>query len=235
MIFFDASNPSIPGTEYHDIIIEDPVLTGHGFTKFRLPVNGNALRMIVDNCKDASLKTYPNFDKHDINKSVKFLEDQLLDEKKIEKGTVEALVSNFRNECILVSEDPNNDFFKNRNGNGNVKAEQKKKEKESESAAQKLLKLTQDQCEELFLDQFGTPYAAVKIGEHIETLALKDSRFRNWLCRIYYTSEYNVLNSETVSNVLNILKPKQNLKVLQETLVYVLQACKRNLLRFIMI
>jgi hypothetical protein len=98
-------------------------------------------------------------------------------------------------------------FFKNGNGNGNGKAKLKQKE-ESENAAQKLLRLTQDQCEELFLDQFGAPYAAVRIGEHIETLPLKDSRFRNWLCRIYYTSENNVLNNETVSNVLNILKAK---------------------------
>src|SRR4051812_18910641 len=124
MVSFNASNPSAAGTEYHDIIIEDPVLTEHGFTKFRLPVNGNALRMIVDNSKDPSLKTYPKFDKHDINKSVKFLEDQLLDEKKTEKGTVEALISNFRNECILLSEDPNNDFFKN--GEGKTKKSKSK-------------------------------------------------------------------------------------------------------------
>ncbi len=70
------------------------------------------------------------------------------------------------------------------------------------------MKLAQDRCEDLFLDQFGAPYAAVRIGEHFETLPLKDSRFRNWLCRIYYTEENNVLNSESISNVLNVLKAK---------------------------
>ena len=52
------------------------------------------------------------------------------------------------------------------------------------------------------------PYSAVKIGEHIETLPLKSSRFRNWLYRIYYTSEKKVLNSEAASNVINVLKAK---------------------------
>jgi hypothetical protein len=76
------------------------------------------------------------------------------------------------------------------------------------SAAQRALDLVEDQCSELFLDQFGTPYAAIQIGDHIQTLPLKSSRFRNWLCRVYYNSEDNVLSSETVSNVLNILKAK---------------------------
>ena len=52
------------------------------------------------------------------------------------------------------------------------------------------------------------PYAAVEISDHLETLPLKWSRFRNWLCRIYYNSEEDVLNNETVTNVLNILKAK---------------------------
>jgi hypothetical protein len=109
------------------------VLTDSGFIRFRLPVSGNALRMILDNNNDPSLKTYAKFDKHDINKSVKFLEDQLLDEQKTEKGTVEALVSNFRNECILLQEDPGNDFFKN----GKEKAKKLKPKSKSESQKSK--------------------------------------------------------------------------------------------------
>jgi hypothetical protein len=119
MVFFDASaNPK--ETPYHDIIIDDPILTEHGYTKFRLPINGNALRMEVYNDKDPSLIMYPKFDKHDIDKSVLFMEYQLLKETedKIADSTVEALVSNYRNACILLSEDPSNDFFKNGNGNG---------------------------------------------------------------------------------------------------------------------
>jgi Bifunctional DNA primase/polymerase, N-terminal len=74
--------------------------------------------------------------------------------------------------------------------------------------AQKALELAILQCSELFLDQFGSPYAAVKIGEHTETLPLKSVRFKNWLCKEFYESEDKILNSESVTNVLNVLKAR---------------------------
>jgi hypothetical protein len=59
------------------------------------------------------------------------------------------------------------------------------------------------------MDQFGTPYAAIKVGDHIETLPMKHSRLRSWLCRIFYTSTGgNILTSDNVTNVLSILKAK---------------------------
>jgi hypothetical protein len=145
MVYFDASDPSA-GTEYHDVIINDPLLTEHGFTKFKLPLNGNAIKMILDNDKDRSLITYVDFDKHDLDKSVKLLQDKLVDEQQVEdkadKGTVEALVSNFRNACILLSEDPtNNEFFKNGSGNRNGKSssssEQQQKQKQKQKSKPK--------------------------------------------------------------------------------------------------
>lgn len=79
---------------------------------------------------------------------------------------------------------------------------------EEESAAQKALRLAEDHCDELFHDQFNAPYAAVQVGSHTEVLPLKSSRFRNWLCRLYYEFENDVLSSETASNVINVLKAK---------------------------
>jgi hypothetical protein len=77
------------------------------------------------------------------------------------------------------------------------------------SAAQRALELAEDQCSELFLDQFGTPYAAIMVGEHVETLPLNSSRFRNWLCKTFYSSEGGrILTSENVTNVLSVLKAK---------------------------
>jgi hypothetical protein len=70
------------------------------------------------------------------------------------------------------------------------------------------LRLAQDQCDELFHDQFNAPYAVVHVGDHTEVLPLKSSRFRNWLCRLFYEFEGDVLSSETASNVINILKAK---------------------------
>jgi hypothetical protein len=70
------------------------------------------------------------------------------------------------------------------------------------------LRLAEDQCDELFHDQFNAPYAAVQVGDHTEVLPLKSSRFRNWLCRLYYEFEQDVLSSEIASNVINVLKAK---------------------------
>ena len=79
---------------------------------------------------------------------------------------------------------------------------------EGKSAAQIALDLAEEHCSELFVDQFGTQYGALKIGEHVETLRLKDSRFKSWLFRTYYLSEDKILNAESVTNVLNILTAK---------------------------
>jgi hypothetical protein len=68
--------------------------------------------------------------------------------------------------------------------------------------------LAEDQCQQLFLDQFGLPYAAIKIHDHVEILSLKSSRFKNWLCRAFYISEQKILNNENVTNILSILKAK---------------------------
>jgi hypothetical protein len=121
MVIFDASNPTA-GTEYHDVVIDDPVLTDYGFTKFKLPLNGNAIKMILYNDKDPSMITYVDFDKHNLDKSVK-LHDKLVDEQQVEskagKDTVEGMVAYFRNRCISLQEDPSNEFFKNGNEKSN--------------------------------------------------------------------------------------------------------------------
>jgi hypothetical protein len=87
--------------------------------------------------------------------------------------------------------------------------EGKKKKNDSElssSHAQKALAIAKQSCRELFLDQYGMPYAAIEVNGHLETLALNSKRFRNWLYKIYYDAENSVVNSESVTNVLNILK-----------------------------
>ena len=60
----------------------------------------------------------------------------------------------------------------------------KDKPEGTKTKAQIALHLAEEQCSGLFLDQFGAPYAPIKVGRHIETLPLKSSRFRHWLCRI---------------------------------------------------
>jgi hypothetical protein len=91
---------------------------------------------------------------------------------------------------------------------------QEEKEKEEvnnqnlESRSRKLLSIAEAQCKELFVDQYGEPYAVVKIGEHAETLNLNHTRFRNWICKANYEQEGSIPSSESITGVLNILKAK---------------------------
>jgi DNA polymerase elongation subunit (family B) len=76
---------------------------------------------------------------------------------------------------------------------------------ERQRPAQIALELTEQKCKKLFLDQFGTPYIALEINDHIETLQLKQSRFRNWLNMFYHVSENDTIGSEIITTVINIL------------------------------
>src|SRR5919198_5079921 len=122
MVPYFNPDPSAPGTKYYQIEIDDPELTKYGFSRFKLPINGNAAKMILDNNKDRSLITYVDFDRTSLDNSVKLLQDKLLDEQIVEdkagKDTVTGLVAYFRNECIcrIQDQDPDFDFFKNGNG-----------------------------------------------------------------------------------------------------------------------
>jgi hypothetical protein len=113
-------------SEHYEIIIDDPVLTKHGFTKFSLPLNGSgtAARMAVHN-RDKSKMMYPAFYNSDLDKTVQSLREKIVsDGILIDDDTADDLVAYFRNAVVLLSEDEDSPFFKN--GNGNGKAEQKK-------------------------------------------------------------------------------------------------------------
>ena len=71
--------------QHHRIQIEnEPLLTDCGFTEFRLPLNGNATKMVLYNDKFKSMITYVDWDKHNtIDKAVKLLRDKLRDEQQV--------------------------------------------------------------------------------------------------------------------------------------------------------
>jgi DNA polymerase elongation subunit (family B) len=53
-------------------------------------------------------------------------------------------------------------------------------------AAVVTMRLAKKHCQDLFIDTLGQPHAAVKIDKHLEVLPIKSSRFKNWLCKIFY-------------------------------------------------
>ncbi len=54
------------------------------------------------------------------------------------------------------------------------------------AAAILAMKLAKQHCQDFFIDNLGQPHAAVKIDNHLEVLPIKGSRFKNWLCNVYY-------------------------------------------------
>ncbi|HJT49341.1 MAG TPA: hypothetical protein VJ729_14245 [Nitrososphaeraceae archaeon] len=129
-------NPSSSGSEYHYILIEnEPLLTDCGFTEFRLPLNGNATKMILYNDKFKSMITYVDWDKHSsIDRTVKLLRDKLLYEQAIhDQRVIETLCVYLRNACILLSEDPSNNFFKDGNRKAVIATKKKKVQLKSRS------------------------------------------------------------------------------------------------------
>jgi hypothetical protein len=124
----------------YDIIIDDPALTKHGFTRFSLPLNcnGNAAVMVVHN-KDKSKMMYPTFYKSDLDKTVQALREKIVsDGILIDDNTTDGLVAYFRNAGVLLSEDEDCEFFKNGNGksNGNGKANKSKQQKSKSRSEQ---------------------------------------------------------------------------------------------------
>jgi hypothetical protein len=122
--------------QYHRIPIEnEPLLTDCGFAEFRLPLNGNATKMVLYNYKFKSMITYVDWDKHNsIDKAVKLLRDKLLDEQTIrDQRVIETLCTYFRNACILLAEDPSNEFFKNGNGYGGRKGKKHQEQQERQN------------------------------------------------------------------------------------------------------
>jgi hypothetical protein len=119
-------------SKHHDIIIDDPVLTDHGFTKISLPLNSNSTVMVVHNT-DKSKMMYPKFYKSDLDKTVQSLREKIVsDSILIDDDTADGLVAYFRNEAVLLSEDPDSVFFKNGNGNGKAKVKVKAKQRQQQ-------------------------------------------------------------------------------------------------------
>jgi hypothetical protein len=111
--------------------------------------------------------------------------------EKREKEEESIIQSTEKKDTTTLSEDEERFLAQNLPSN-HQRTEDKQKEDDSEpkiSQAQKVLEIAKQNCQELFLDQYGEPYAAVGVNGHLEVLPLNSKRFRNWLCKICYDKE----------------------------------------------
>ena len=74
-----------------------------------------------------------------------------------------------------------------------IKTEEEKKEnrkeqkkKQNVTKAVDALEVIRSKCLELFVDQIGEPYAAIKVRDHIETIPIRSNRFKDWIVKAYY-------------------------------------------------
>ena len=95
-------------------------------------------------------------------------------------------------------------YSNNNNSNSNSNSE-------SQNIADKLLAIVKQQVVELFEDEYHTPFAAVKIKGHIETVPMpvthnSNGRFKRWMSKIYYdTTQKLMSNTDALTVVYNHL------------------------------
>jgi hypothetical protein len=81
-------------------------------------------------------------------------------------------------------------------------------------AAVVTMRLVKKYCQDFFIDNLGQPYAAVKIDKHLEVLPIKSSRFKNWLCKVFYdfSAERNkeVCNKDGQSKKIHSVEDVKN-------------------------
>jgi hypothetical protein len=81
------------------------------------------------------------------------------------------------------------------------------------SNAEILLQLADDAGIILFKDQYKIPHASIVIrykdnGEHTEILRVESNAFRRYLTKLYHDSTQEIIGSESVKNVIQILQAR---------------------------
>jgi hypothetical protein len=79
-------------------------------------------------------------------------------------------------------------------------------EAQQETSAEVLLRLVSETGKVFFKDQYKVPHALVRINGHKEILRVESSTFKRYLAKLYYDSEFKIISSESVKNVIQILQ-----------------------------
>ena len=79
------------------------------------------------------------------------------------------------------------------------------------------LELVKGKTVALFLDEVKTPYAAIKVDEHTETMSIKSQRFEDWIGAVYYyhnksQGHNSVLSKEGIGRIQSVLRFEANNK-----------------------
>lgn len=75
-----------------------------------------------------------------------------------------------------------------------------------QSESTRIVDLVSEFGAELFHDEFGEPFASVRVDEHIETMAMKSPAFEEWIQRVYYRRYGKVPRRQTLSDAFGSLR-----------------------------
>jgi hypothetical protein len=80
-----------------------------------------------------------------------------------------------------------------------------KEGKDRETKAQLVLRAARANYNKLFLDEYQVPHAAISINGHLEVIALRSRRFRNWIAGTVYRESRVVIDSQTIKDIIGVL------------------------------
>jgi hypothetical protein len=85
------------------------------------------------------------------------------------------------------------------------------------------LELAKEKIVELFLDEVKTPFAAIRVDDHVETMPIESKRFEDWIGAAYYyynrdytennnngSSSPSVLSKEEINKIQSVLRYEAN-------------------------
>jgi phage antirepressor YoqD-like protein len=86
----------------------------------------------------------------------------------------------------IGASEPNNNNNNNRGGNGKRDTNSNNNNRDKRPRIVDALEIVRSKCLSLFVDQIGEPYAAIKVKDHIETIAIGSNRFKEWVIKACY-------------------------------------------------
>ena len=85
------------------------------------------------------------------------------------------------------------------------KEKEEDEEGEKQTNAEKVLDAATQNIQKLFVDEYQVPHAAISINGHLEVIALRSRRFRNWIAGTVYKESGVVIDSQTIKDIIGVL------------------------------
>jgi hypothetical protein len=73
------------------------------------------------------------------------------------------------------------------------------------SKAELVIVKAKDNIVNLFIDEYKEAHVAIKVDKHLEILPLNSGRFQNWLSRILYKEENEIIDTTTFRDAIGVL------------------------------